>query len=132
MCAYSPPPCRKHVELTSSTPESYSFSCSEAGFLADCEDIFSTFSGECIQYDSVLRKQVSAFGPDSGQTCFLFACVSVSRVLLARSENQVSTDGIHLNRRGDGCTGAVSGAITFPGVSNLQTINFNDEASSYK
>ncbi|KAJ7927801.1 hypothetical protein B0H13DRAFT_2312209 [Mycena leptocephala] len=81
-------------------------SCSQAGFQADCEHIFSTFSGECIQYDSGLRKQVSAFGPDSGQTCFLFA--------------------------GDGCTGAESVAITFPGISNLQTINFNDEASSYQ
>ncbi|KAJ6533668.1 hypothetical protein B0H19DRAFT_1081082 [Mycena capillaripes] len=81
-------------------------SCSEAGFQADCERILSTFSGECIQYDSGLSKQLSAFGPDSGQTCFLFA--------------------------GDGCTGAVSGAIVFPGVSNLQAINFNDEATSYK
>jgi hypothetical protein len=39
---------------------------------------------------------------------------------------------MHLNRRGDGCTGAESVAITFPGISNLQTINFNDEASSYQ
>ncbi|KAJ7925081.1 hypothetical protein B0H13DRAFT_2266447 [Mycena leptocephala] len=92
----------------------------DAGFKAACEDIFSTFSGECIQYDSVLRKQLSAFGPDSGQTCFLFACVSVSRVLLARSENEGRRLHRHRIR-----------AITFPGVSNLQTINFNDEASSY-
>jgi hypothetical protein len=54
------------------------------------------------------------------------------RVLLAHSENEVSADDMHLNRRGDGCTGAESRAITFPGVSNLQTINFNDEASSYQ
>ena len=54
------------------------------------------------------------------------------RVLLVYSENEVSTDDMHLNRRGDGCTGAESVAITFPGISNLQTINFNDEASSYQ
>ncbi|KAJ7255906.1 hypothetical protein C8J57DRAFT_1235826 [Mycena rebaudengoi] len=53
--------------------------------------------------------EISSFGPDDGQDCFIFAFLSSDA----------------------GCVGAQNGPIRFPGISNLKTIGFNDKMSSW-
>ncbi|KAJ7278007.1 hypothetical protein C8J57DRAFT_1222778 [Mycena rebaudengoi] len=83
--------------------------CTDAGFTGDCFTL-NGGSTQCENLPGSLNDKVSSFGPDGGQDCFIFVFFSSDA----------------------GCTGAQLGPIRFPGISNLQDVNFNDKMSSWK
>ncbi|KAJ7256080.1 hypothetical protein C8J57DRAFT_1517812 [Mycena rebaudengoi] len=79
--------------------------CTDAGFTGNCQTL-NGGSTQCVNVPGGFNDEISSFGPDDGQDCFIFADA--------------------------GCVGAQNGPIRFPGISNLKTVGFNDKMSSWK
>ncbi|KAJ7277904.1 hypothetical protein C8J57DRAFT_1465739 [Mycena rebaudengoi] len=79
--------------------------CTDAGFTGNCITL-NGGSTQCNNFPGDFNDNISSFGPDDGQDCFIFVDA--------------------------GCTGAQAGPIRFPGISNLNDIGFNDKISSWK
>ncbi|KAJ7111921.1 hypothetical protein C8R44DRAFT_882952 [Mycena epipterygia] len=94
------------VNVVSPTPaiQGTVFVCVNAGFEGPCAS-FHGSSGQCVAFSSDFDNVISAFGPDSGQDCFIFV--------------------------EDNCTGRSDGPIRDPGISDLSTIGFNDVIPSF-
>ncbi|KAJ7204911.1 hypothetical protein C8J57DRAFT_1673250 [Mycena rebaudengoi] len=88
-----------------------SFLCTGAGFTGNCVLITGEQNGGCVNLGPDLDKQVSSFGPDQGQNCFLWrfpACGSFN-----------SAKDLVQN-------------VRFPGIANLADVNFDNAMSSYQ
>jgi hypothetical protein len=48
-----------------------SFVCVDGGFTGSCGH-FSGTSGECVNFPAAFNDNISSFGPDSGQDCFIY------------------------------------------------------------
>ncbi|KAJ7277913.1 hypothetical protein C8J57DRAFT_1465745 [Mycena rebaudengoi] len=83
--------------------------CTDAGFTGNCITL-NGGSTQCNNFPGSFNDNISSFGPDDGQDCFIFVFLSSDA----------------------GCTGAQAGPIRFPGISNLNDIGFNDKISSWK
>ncbi|KAJ6576353.1 hypothetical protein B0H10DRAFT_938094 [Mycena sp. CBHHK59/15] len=71
------------------------FVCTEAGFTGLCQ-VFSVINDQCFNFPANFMFDISAVGPDEGQTCFFF---------------------INAN-----CVGPpILGPVAFPGISDLST-----------
>ncbi|KAJ7920173.1 hypothetical protein B0H13DRAFT_1867805 [Mycena leptocephala] len=75
------------------------FVCTEAGFTGLCQ-VFSVINDQCFNFPPNFMFDISAVGPDQGQSCFFFMQVPINA----------------------NCVGPpILGPITFPGISDLST-----------
>ncbi|KAJ7117144.1 hypothetical protein C8R44DRAFT_983375, partial [Mycena epipterygia] len=87
-----------------------SYLCTGVGFSNYCVLITGERNGACVDLGPDLDKFVSSFGPDVGQTCFLWRFHGCSSF-------NTATDEV-MN-------------IKSPGIANLGDVNFDNAASSY-
>ncbi|KAJ7105690.1 hypothetical protein C8R44DRAFT_806666, partial [Mycena epipterygia] len=84
--------------------------CTGVGFSNYCVLITGERFGACVDLGPDLDKLVSSFGPDPGQTCFLW------RFHGCGSFNTANDEVMN---------------IKYPGIANLGDVNFDNAASSY-
>jgi hypothetical protein len=102
-----------------------SFVCTDINFGGVCTT-FHGSSGQCVNFSAEFNDDITSFGPDTGQDCFIFvyAYVICTRHSSFFLPTEIPSD---IN-----CGGTSAGPFRNPGVPDLSTINFNDKISSFQ